>query len=259
MSNPTISLVVTSCGRMSLLHRTLETFTRFNTRPIDEAVVIEDGDLDHDLPTLARLLNLEPERIHLIKNEKNMGQIRSIDRAYRSVTSEYIFHCEDDWEFYRPGFMEESLQILQQDARIFCVWIRAHDDTNGHPIAREPRSTPDGIGYRLMASGFRGVWHGFTFNPGLRRTADCLITGPYSELPLAHHLQGRTKITESDLSIHYHKLGYTAAISACEEGFVRHIGQNHHLANEWESRSVVWLKNRARRLIEAVKERLRVS
>lgn len=258
MSKPTIALVVTSCGRMSLLHRTLETFTRFNTRPIDEAVVIEDGGLNHDIPTLARLLNLDAERIQLIKNETNIGQIRSIDRAYRSVRSDYIFHCEDDWEFYKPGFMEESLQILQHDPRIFCVWIRAHKDTNGQPIARESRSTPDGTRYHLMTTGYRGVWHGFTLNPGLRRTSDCLVTGPYSELPLAHHLQGRTKITESDLSIHYHRLGYTAAISACAEGFVRHIGQNHHLANEWESRSVVWLKNMARRSIEALRERLRV-
>jgi len=31
---------------------------------------------------------------------KNIGQIKSIDKAYSMVDTEYIFHCEDDWEFY---------------------------------------------------------------------------------------------------------------------------------------------------------------
>ncbi len=254
---PTIALVVTSCGRQSLLQRTLTTFTKFNTLAINEAVVIEDGGLDHDQESLARMLKLDPERLVLIKNEKNLGQIRSIDRAYQAVRSDYIFHCEDDWEFYRPGFMEESLKILEADARIFCVWLRAHNDTNGHPIAPETQVTADGMSYHLMSTGNKGVWHGFTFNPGLRRKADCLVMGAYDELPLAHHLRGRSRITESDLSIHYHRLGYSAAISSCKDGFVRHIGQDHHLASEWEWRSVVWAKNVIRRFIHILKAHIR--
>ena len=257
LTTATIALVVTSCGRESLLHRTLTTFTEFNTLAINEVIVIEDGDIHHDRVSLAKMLKLDPERLVLIKNEKNLGQIRSIDRAYQAVSSDYIFHCEDDWEFYRSGFMEESLKILQSNLRIFCVWVRAHNDTNGHPIDNGIQVTADGLPYHLMSKGYRGVWHGFTFNPGLRRRSDCLVMGPYSELPLAHHLRGRTRVTESDLSIHYHRLGYTAAISPCKEGFVRHIGQGQHLANEWEWRSVVWLKNIIRRFVSALKPRIR--
>lgn len=256
-TTPSIALVVTSCGRSSLLQRTLTTFTHFNTRPINEAVVIEDGGLDHDHEALARMLALDPAQLTLIKNEKNLGQIRSIDRAYQAVKSDYIFHCEDDWEFYRPGFMEESLKILQADSHVFCVWIRAHDDTNGHPIARQVHQTAEGLTYQLVSSGYRGIWYGFTFNPGLRRRSDCLVMGPYSELPLAHELRGRTRITESDLSIHYHRRGYTAAITSCKDGYVCHIGQDHHLPNEWEWRAVVWAKNLARRFINAVGARIR--
>lgn len=257
LTTPSIALVVTSCGRADLLHRTLTTFTQFNTLTISEAIVIEDGGLDHDRAALARMLGLDPERLTLIKNEKNLGQIRSIDRAYQAVKSDYIFHCEDDWEFYRSGFMEESLRILEAASHIVCVWIRSHNDTNGHPIAREVYKTADGMPYQLLSTSYRGVWHGFTFNPGLRRRSDCLLMGPYSELPLAHELRGRTRITESDLSIHYHRLGYSAAITGCKDGFVRHIGQDQHLANEWEWRSVVWAKNIARRFIHTVRVRIR--
>ena len=254
---PSITLVVTSCGRAALLHKTLETFSQNNTHPLYEAVIVEDGGLEHDHASLAQVLNLAPEKLRIIKNLQNIGQLRSIDRAYASVKSEYIFHCEDDWEFYRPGFIEESLDILCTDARLFCVWIRAHDDTNGHPIDCNVKLTANGHDYYLMALGYRGVWNGFTLNPGLRRTADCLITGPYSELPIAHELKGRTKITESDLSIHYHRLGYRAAISSGVNGYIRHIGQNHHLANEWESKLLVLVKNYGRRAIEVIRGCLR--
>lgn len=256
-TTPTIALVVTSCGRANLLYRTLTTFSQFNTLVLNEAIIIEDGGLDHDRESLARMLNLDVERLVLIKNEKNLGQIRSIDRAYEAVKSEYIFHCEDDWEFYNSNFMETSLNILQADPRIFCVWLRAHNDTNGHPICREVHETDGGISYHLMSKSYKGVWHGFTLNPGLRRRADCLMMGPYIDLPLAHELPGRTRITESDISIHYHRLGYVGAITSCKDGFVRHIGQDHHLANEWESKYVVWVKNIIRRFIRALRGRIR--
>ena len=256
-TTPTIALVVTSCGRANLLHRTLTTFSQFNTLAINEAILIEDGGLDHDRESVARMLKLDPESLVIIKNEKNFGQIRSIDRAYQAVRSEYIFHCEDDWEFYNSGFMEVSLSILQADPEIFCVWLRAHNDTNGHPICREVHQTAGEISYHLMSKGYKGVWNGFTLNPGLRRRSDCLIIGPYIDLPLAHDLPGRTRITESDISIHYHRLGYVGAITSFKDGFVRHIGQDHHLANEWEWRSVVWVKNIIRRFIRIVRIRIR--
>lgn len=251
--SPGITLVVTSCGRAALLLKTLETFTLYNTYPLYEVIIIEDGDLEHDHATLAQVLNLAPEKLRLIKNTQNIGQIRSIDRAYAAVQSQYIFHCEDDWEFYRPGFIEESLAILDSDPRLFCVWIRAHDDTNGHPIENGVRQTANGQNYFLMALSYRGIWHGFTLNPGLRRTADCLIMGPYGELPLAHEIKGRAKVAESDLSIHYHRLAYRAAICMQTSGYVRHIGQNYHLANEWESKLFVAIKNYLRRVIKVIK------
>jgi hypothetical protein len=40
---PAVTLVVTSCGRPDLLQRTVESFQRFNTCPIAEAIIVEDG------------------------------------------------------------------------------------------------------------------------------------------------------------------------------------------------------------------------
>ena len=36
--------------------------------------------------------------------------IKSIDSVYSTIDTEYIFHCEDDWEFYDSSFIEKSLK-----------------------------------------------------------------------------------------------------------------------------------------------------
>lgn len=56
--------------------------------------------------------------------KKNLGQIKSIDLAYQEVKTDYIFHCEDDWLFYRSGFIEDSMTILESDQSILTVWLR---------------------------------------------------------------------------------------------------------------------------------------
>ncbi|MCQ5167817.1 hypothetical protein NE645_17870, partial [Roseburia hominis] len=40
--------------------------------------------------------------------------------AHGLITA-YIFHCEDDWEFYRPGFVEDSRAILENKPEILQV------------------------------------------------------------------------------------------------------------------------------------------
>ena len=37
-------MVITSCGRQDLLERTLDSFLRYNTHPIKEFIIMEDGD-----------------------------------------------------------------------------------------------------------------------------------------------------------------------------------------------------------------------
>src|SRR5450830_1702387 len=95
-----ITLVVTSCGRFDLLKRTLETFDLFNTADIREVFITEDsGD------EAVRLAIPEHWRSHckFLINRPKLGQLASIDLAYESVKTPYIFHCEDDWRFIARG------------------------------------------------------------------------------------------------------------------------------------------------------------
>src|SRR5438874_831703 len=46
-------------------------------------------------------------------NGGRLGQMQAIDRACAQVGTPLIFHCEDDWQFTRGGFMRESPALLQ--------------------------------------------------------------------------------------------------------------------------------------------------
>ena len=57
------------------------------------------------------------DKFTILFNRKPLGQIRSIARAYQSAESEYIYHCEDDWELFRGGFLREELAISEANLR----------------------------------------------------------------------------------------------------------------------------------------------
>lgn len=126
---------------------------------------------------------------------------------------------EEDWEFYREGFIEASMPILQNDPKICTVWLREKEDTNQHPIIWEQD-------FGIMKTNHNGLWGGWTWNPGLRRKSDYTWLGAYG-----NHTQFNRKkpwLAEAAVSKLYSSAGYRAAI--LKQGYVRHIGENRHVS-----------------------------
>jgi GT2 family glycosyltransferase len=227
-----VTVVITSCGRTDLLERTVESFFKVNTYPIKKVIITEDSGIPQDFSKVKQLV---PCELEIIENPTNLGQIKSIDLAYSKVDTDYIFHCEEDWEFFNPGFIEKSFEILETNPKIFTVWLRSHNDTKNHAIMKEERFELDnGDYYYLMNQYHKKVWCGFTFNPGLRRTSDCMIFYPYNDLEVKVVKNGLTIMGEMDMSIYYQELGYRGAITSKEEGYVRHIGGKRHIPLPWQ-------------------------
>ena len=164
--NRKVTVVLTSCNRLDLLDRTIESFHKFNTYPIDEFIIIEDSTDEKAIQHLKKKYS----DYTLIINEENIGDFKSIDKAYYHVKTPYIFHLEDDWEFVKKGFIEDSFKLLDFDPKIIKVWIRALTDTQGHPYS-EKRYETQGIGYHIMDTDYYG-YTGYSTNPGLIRLAD---------------------------------------------------------------------------------------
>ena len=224
-----VTVVVTACNRPDLLERTLSSFFCFNTyKHITKVIVVEDS----GMPGLNdRLKGKYANTVTWLDNETRLGQIAAIDRAYALVETPYIFHCEEDWLFYEKGFIEASMAILESDQKVIMVWLRAHTDTNRHPLDESflgVAKTPCGyeVKYRIMALDY-GCWHGFSFNPGLRRLKD--YTTHFPEGFLQRICFDRSNPDEAKIGYIYKSLGYYAAILDIPTGFVRHIGWRRHV------------------------------
>jgi GT2 family glycosyltransferase len=214
----TVTVVCTSFNRPDLLERTLRSFYAFNTHQISRFIVQDDschiGCNDH-------LCDKFPN-VEFRYNPQRLGQIRSADVAYEDADTPYIFHMEEDWEFYRHGFIEDSMKVLVDRPNVVCVWIRSATDTNGHGT-ETPTMDASGVKYRFLKHRHSKIWHGFTFNPSLRRKSDWEKHGGYSLL--ATFIPTRPWEAESAIGNYYMRKGYSAALIV-GNGYTKHIGEN---------------------------------
>jgi hypothetical protein len=215
-----VTLVVTSCGRFDLLTRTLASFDVFNTLPIREVFITEDSGekkVEACIPEHWR------EHTTFFVNVPRLGQMRSVDLAYSHIKTPWVFHCEDDWAFYRPGFIEDSRVLLEADRQALQVWLRsfAHDLAIHSPyVYLGERQVVQGIPcYRVCS--YKEDWQGFSFNPGLRRLVDYQQHAPYAQHAgekdlsrLYANEQRHALILENDAVLH---TGFEDHVSVPEE------------------------------------------
>jgi hypothetical protein len=221
-----ITICLTSCGRFDLLEKTISSLVSYwDGQPPAAFLIHEDSGKIPD--NLAIELNRFLYRHWQIKSEwtvsNRLGQVNAIDTLYTQVHTPFIFHCEDDWEFYQEGFINDSREVLMQDRKIYTVWLRHPNDRNGHPVLNGVRLTYNNVRFQEMAVSYRKHWHGMTWNPGLRRISDYRAAGHFSDFCKwnpSDHIQA-----EIDFNQHYRNLGFSAA-TLCR-GFVKHIGNRN--------------------------------
>jgi hypothetical protein len=209
-----------------------------NTYPIAITYLIDDSGVvgcnDAVIDKYKTKLNIVS-----IYNPINIGQIESIDKVYSYVRTKWIFHCEEDWCFTKPMFIEKSMKVFSENPteKIYTVWLRPHSCTSGHPILKDDLNR----GYYLMKKDFSYihegqtyVWGGITFNPGLRKTLDCLLFHPYNISCEKDVHKGKEYVGEYMINKAYVARGYYAMILADPDGHVTHIGWNDHIKREWD-------------------------
>lgn len=207
---PRYSVVLTSCGRFDLLRESIASLLDHLDWPPERFVVTEDtGD-----PAVRGVLAHFDAPFDLVLNETHLGQMRSIDRGYARVSSPYVFHMEDDWEFLRRGFLEESVRVLEADPAVSMVGLR-------EKLAMNPRlhhqPDEDLAGVTIFRDrDLHPEYGGHSFNPGLRRLADIRALMPLAE-----------RGYELDISLAFKARGQHMVHLA--EPACRHIGEGRHV------------------------------
>ena len=229
------SVVITSCGRFDLLRATLASLLpNLDVRP-QKIVIVEDS-CDPAVKTVAAEFDGDFE---ILVNEVKLGQIASIDRAYNTISTPYIFHCEDDWEFLRSGFITESAALLHHLDRVSMVGLRPREELN--PLIRKlPAERAANVEFFQYDPALHPEYFSYSFNPGLRRLSDYQKIGPFAHL--GH---------EPDISYAFKKAGFRMA--GLQHPAVRHIGSGRHVEDPYQPKRASgilarWKKSATKRI-----------
>jgi hypothetical protein len=214
-----VTAVFTSYNRFDLLCRTIDSFNQANTYPVKEIIIIDDS----GNKAMHAKIRARYSHHHLILNKSNIGLVESIDKAYPLVTTPYIFHSEDDFDYMKPGFIEKCMRVMESDPKIFRVGIRGqtHVKSLGTDIAVAgdvPFKFP--LVYSMDANVWGNqFWFGFGFQCGMIRKCTYDIVKPYTQYSTPQEF---ITIRECRIGLAYHALGLLAV--SLTEDYAIHTG-----------------------------------
>ena len=234
-----VTAVITSCGRFDLLEETLDSFFEFNTYPIKKIIITEDSTEGKKLEKLISKYKDKKQNFQLIVNKTRLGQLKSIDKAYREVDTKYIFHCEDDWRFFKKGFIEKSMELLEEDEKILIVGLRSKKDFPENFFFDKDYVSKSGEHYYNVKGEI------FTYNPALRRKKDMDLFGLHEKLENQRY--------EEVLSNFYKERGYKTVFF--KEPAVEHIGNKRHVHFSKNRKNTV-LSFKIDRLIKKIRAKI---
>ena len=215
------AVVLTSCGRFDLLRQTVASFAKYADIAPQQFIIVEDSD-DGQVREAVAGINLPFEFVITPR----LGQAKAIDAGYARVKTPYVFHCEDDWAFFRGGFIAESFAVLSACPKASAVMLRGRDEN--HSFGKLPYENTDGVDFFLALPTLHKYYFGYSYNPGLRRLADYKSIAPFADIG-----------TEREVSFVFKRLGFITA--HLEAPAVRHLGDNRHVPDAAEPpRNLRW-------------------
>ncbi len=223
MGDRDVTVCLTSCGRWDLLEKTISSLVSYWDGKPPAAFYIHDDSGEQNQTLMKELDRFLMRHWQIMADwtfSNRKGQPHAIDMTYMLVQTPYIFHCEDDWEFYNTGFIADSRSVLEAEPKCASVWIRHPNDRNLHTVIAGVKLTKQGVRYQQMATRYKGNWHGMTWNPGLRRLSDYLAMGKFSDM--CEWRNNDQIYSEIQFNKKYYEAGYVG-MSLCR-GFVKHIG-----------------------------------
>ena len=207
------SVVLTSCGRFDLLRRTVQTFLQYADIAPEKFVVVEDSGDDNVRAALADLR----APFEFVINRPRLGQAAAIDAGYARVETPFVFHCEDDWEFFRGGFVGESFVLLDALPKASAIMLRGRDERR--ELRKLPAEETGGVRFFRAHPKLHRRFFGYGYNPGMRRMSDYRRVAPLADIG-----------GEGEVSFVFLRLGYATAHleipAVCHIGWGRHVNDS---------------------------------
>ena len=225
-----ITLVITSCRRFGLLDRTIASMRPWINK-LGERYIVEDSG---EFPDIFHRLEKD-DGFTILRNGTNLGQHKSIDLAYANICTKYIFHCEEDWLFFREPNFHGAMHFLDngigEHDKISLVCFRDFTENPKHRQNTYQEVSAFGSQYKYsFRPGSR--YNSFTFNPSILRRDLLGVTGPYGLF-----------LTEGSIARFLRKRGYIIVTEI--PGVVSHLGEESHVPRKppkWYERIGQWIR-----------------
>jgi GR25 family glycosyltransferase involved in LPS biosynthesis len=249
-----VVITMTSCKRFDLLSRTLNSMLPNILdikQHIREIVVFDDNSSEADRTLMT---SMYPFIKFIMKTPEQKGHSKSMNmiRTYALENKyKYIFHVEDDWEFWFPdNYITKCLTVVEKDSSFgqalinfeynedehtaINMWNR---DMHYYKLPSQPTNYRYFVhehfsGHRLQieANNLKGTssmyWPHFSFRVGITKTSVFETVGPFNE-----GMNNQTSFMfERDYADNYIKFGYVTAMLDC--CYCTHIGKRTYERND---------------------------
>lgn len=231
---PMVTLTVTTCKRLDLFTRTMNSFLKCCTdhHLISRWICVDDNSSEEDRNKMKELYPFFEFRF---KTPEEKGHPQSMNIIREMVRTPYLFHMEDDWSFTVPGeYINNCLEVVTASQEIRqCLINKNYTETKDQNILGGIFSrTLSGLRYYIheYASndeekkvwterhGSNGnhchYWPHFSFRPSLIEVNALHELGPFNET-VSHF--------EMEYSHRYAARGWKSAF--LEGVYSRHIGR----------------------------------
>lgn len=224
---PEITFTITTCKRLKMLRRTMESFKAKcqDMELIKRWILVDDGSSEEDLQ---KMKDAFPQ-FEIYTNAPKKGQPVSLNKIINMVDTEWFFHCEDDWLFLKQFYIRDLFKIAFDDLRIKNVIMRYKVGNIVHgskgrllynlhrydPVLQPP--LVEHINPSIADEDSN--WFGYSWNPGLHHIPTLRIMGALNE-------NGSTICRQWDRehALKYLELGLKRA-NPVDDIYIEHIGE----------------------------------
>jgi GR25 family glycosyltransferase involved in LPS biosynthesis len=203
---PRVTFTITTCKRYDLFEKTINSFVNCceDLDLIDSWLCIDDNSSEEDR---LKMLKKYPFFRFYFKGNEHKGHAQSMNIIWNEVKTPYVFHMEDDWQFFKKRpYISHCLSVLGE-SEIYgqCLINKNYAETGDdfNIIGGEFKRTASGIGYFVhdhypneKMHEFiqkRGIgkncayWPHFSFRPSLLKMSALKTIGKFN--PQAAHFE----------------------------------------------------------------------
>jgi glycosyltransferase involved in cell wall biosynthesis len=117
-TNRTVSVIIPTYKRASLIARSINSVLRQTYRDI-EVIVVDDGSPDNTGEVVAAIRD---ERVRYMRHERNKGLPATRNTGIRAASGEYVAFLDDDDEWL-PEKLEQQVPLLRQHGAVSCGYV----------------------------------------------------------------------------------------------------------------------------------------